>query len=229
MRACPCPQLRAFRNTLRCARRGRSLARAPRAGSDLATMNEIIRERFRESVDVSRQTLEHLCDRIAAAAELIIEAYRNGGGVFLFGNGGSAADAQHIAGELVGRFLKNRRALKAEALSTNTSVLTSLGNDFGFDGVFARQLEANACEGDIAFALTTSGNSSNIIAGLEQARKMGLKTIALTGRGGGKCAALADVLLDIPSDCTPRVQEVSVVVYHVMCELVEEQASGVGR
>ena len=185
-------------------------------------MNETIRERFRESIDVSRLTLEHLCDRIAAAAELIVEAYRNGGGVFLFGNGGSAADAQHIAGELVGRFLKERKALKAEALSTNTSVLTALGNDYGFDSVFSRQLEANAREGDIAFALTTSGNSSNIVSALGQARKMGLKTIAITGNGGGKCAELADVLLDVPSKETPRIQESTVIIYHILCELVEK-------
>ncbi|MCE5278151.1 MAG: SIS domain-containing protein [Planctomycetaceae bacterium] len=181
----------------------------------------IIRQRFEESAALARLTPEHLATRIAAAADAIIAAYRSGGGVFLFGNGGSAADAQHMAGELVGRFLKNRRALKAEALTVNSSVLTALANDFGYQSVFARQLEANAKSGDVAIALSTSGNAPSVIAAMKQAKAMGLTTIALTGRGGGQSAALADILLDVPSDQTPRVQEVSTVIYHVICELVE--------
>ena len=185
-------------------------------------MQRTIQKRFSDSLATLKQAAEHLPDRLAAAAEAIVAAYRAGGGVFLFGNGGSAADAQHIAGELVGRFLKERRALKAEALSTNTSVLTGLGNDYSFETIFARQLEANARAGDIAVGLSTSGNSPNVVAGLKRAKELGLKTIAFTGAGGGKCAAYADVLIDAPSRHTPNVQEVHVVAYHILCELVEQ-------
>lgn len=184
-------------------------------------MQEIIRQRFEESTQVAAKTLGHLGDRIAQAAGVIIAAYKSGGGVFLFGNGGSAADAQHIACELVGRFLKERRALKAEALSTNTSVLTAVANDYDQEMVFARQLEANACPGDVAIGLSTSGNSPNVVAALARASRMGLKTIAITGRGGGKCAQAVDILLDVPSELTPRVQESTTIIYHVICELVE--------
>jgi D-sedoheptulose 7-phosphate isomerase len=166
-------------------------------------------------------TQEHLGGRIEEAARLIVAAYRAGGGVFTFGNGGSAADAQHIAGELVGRFLINRPALRAEALSANTSILTAVANDFSFDRIFVRQLEANGRPGDVAWGLSTSGNSPNVVAALEFARERGLKTIALTGQGGGRCAACADVLLDVPCTCTPRVQEAGTLVYHLVCELVE--------
>ena len=180
-----------------------------------------IRQRFEQSLETTRAAMQRLAEPIAQAAEIIIDAYRKGGGVFLFGNGGSAADAQHIAGELVGRFLAERRALKAEALSTNTSVLTGLGNDYSFETIFARQLEANARPGDVAVGLSTSGNSPDVVAGLATARTIGMKTLAFTGAGGGRCAALADVLLAVPSDLTPRIQEAHMVAYHVLCELVE--------
>ncbi len=185
-------------------------------------MKETIRKRFDESAETLALAQERLTDRLARAAEIIVAAYEGGGGVFLFGNGGSAADAQHVAGELVGRFLKNRRPLKAFALSTDTSVLTAIANDFGYDAIFARQLEASARPGDVAIALTTSGNSPNVVAGLKKARELGMKTIAFTGDGGGECSALADVLLDVPSTQTPRIQEVHVVAYHILCELVEQ-------
>ncbi len=185
-------------------------------------MTEIVRKRFCESLDTLRQSAEHVVDRLTAAAEMIVTSYGCGGGVFLFGNGGSAADAQHIAGELVGRFLKERRALKAQALSTDASILTCLGNDYSYDIVFSRQLEANGVAGDVAIGLTTSGNSPNVVKGLARAREIGMKTIAFTGCGGGECAALADVLLDVPCKCaTPRIQESHVVMYHILCELVE--------
>ena len=182
---------------------------------------DVIHRRFEEHAAVLEATSRHLADKIQAAADLLVAAYRAGGGVFLFGNGGSAADAQHIAGELVGRFLKDRRALKAEALSVNTSILTALANDFSYDMIFARQLEANARPGDVAWGLSTSGNSANVVAALTYARDHGLKTIALTGEGGGRCAPLADVLLDVPSRSTPRVQEAGMLVYHLLCEIVE--------
>ena len=185
-------------------------------------MQEQIRKRFEESRAVSRLAEEHLAGRLGEAAEMIVAAYAAGGGVFLFGNGGSAADAQHIACELVGRFMLDRRALKAVALTTDTSILTAVANDFDYETVFVRQLQAVAAAGDVAIGLTTSGNSPNVVAALREARKIGMKTVAFTGAGGGKCAALADVLLDVPTDQTPRVQESHVILYHILCELVEQ-------
>jgi D-sedoheptulose 7-phosphate isomerase len=184
-------------------------------------MSKIIQKRFDEHTEVLNATIGHLGEQIQAAADLIIESYRSGGGVFLFGNGGSAADAQHIAGELVGRFLINRPALKAQALSTDTSTITCIANDFSYDEIFSRQLQANATVGDVAIGLTTSGNSKNVVAALEYAKANGIKTIAFTKTGGGKCADVADVLLDIPSEATPRVQEIGMLVYHILCEIVE--------
>jgi D-sedoheptulose 7-phosphate isomerase len=183
---------------------------------------DVIAKRFDEHAAAFDAAREHLAGPIEAAAQLIIDAYRNGGGVFLFGNGGSAADAQHIAGELVGRFLINRPALKAQALSTDTSILTCLANDFSYEEIFSRQLEANAAPGDVAFGLSTSGNSPNVVRALQYARENGMKTLAFTKAGGGKCAELADVLVDVPSEATPRVQEIGMLAYHILCEVVEK-------
>ncbi len=181
-----------------------------------------IRSRFEESVANIHLTGEHLAGKIAQAAEMIVASLSAGGGLFIFGNGGSAADAQHIAGELVGRFLAERQALRAEALSTDTSVLTCVANDYDYASIFSRQLEGKARGGDVALALSTSGNSPNILAALTAARKIGMKTIALTGSGGGQCALLADILLDVPyKGKAPRIQEAHTVIYHVLCELVE--------
>jgi D-sedoheptulose 7-phosphate isomerase len=185
-------------------------------------MKDFIDQRFEDHLDVIRRTRVELADRIQEAAELVIECYRQGGGVFLFGNGGSAADAQHIAAELVGRFLNDRPPLKAQALTTDSSIFTSVSNDYSFQDVFARQLEANATEQDLAIGLTTSGNSANVITALAKAREIGMKTIAFTGHGGGKCTELANVLLDVPSRHTPHVQETHVVIYHMICECVEQ-------
>lgn len=186
-------------------------------------MNELIRQRFAEHNAAIDATLAALGDAIQAAAQLMIDAYRAGGGVFLFGNGGSAADAQHIAGELVGRFLLNRPALKAQALSTDTSILTCVANDFSYESIFSRQLEANAQPGDVAFALSTSGNSPNVVEAMIYAKEHGMKTIAMTGQGGGKCAELADVLLAVPAPGTPRAQEAGMLIYHILCEIVEAE------
>ena len=185
-------------------------------------MIERIRRRFEESIRTTRAAGEQLADRIAVAARMLIDCYRAGGGVFLFGNGGSAADAQHIATELVGRFLAERKALKAQALSDSTTILTSIGNDYEFERVFVRQLEAGAAAGDVAIGLSTSGNSPNVVAALRRARELGLHTVAMTGAGGGRCAEHADVLLDVPATLTPRIQEAHAVVYHILCEFVEQ-------
>lgn len=184
-------------------------------------MLELIRQRFAESVEAARACEAHLAERLTGAARVILAAYKSGGGVYLFGNGGSAADAQHIAGELVGRFLQNRRALKAVALTTDTSVLTCLSNDFSYESIFARQLEALGEPGDVAVGLSTSGNSPNVVVGLRTARELEMRTIAFTGPGGGACAPVADVLLDVPAGRTPEVQQCHMILYHVLCELVE--------
>lgn len=184
-------------------------------------MNRSIESAFEQTASAIRQAGDELSGRIDQAVEIITECYRNGGGLLLFGNGGSAADAQHIACELVGRFMFDRPPLKAEALSTNTSSLTCIANDYDYHSIFARQVEANGTGRDVAVGLTTSGNSPNVVAALAKAREMGMKTIALTGHGGGQCAALADVLLDAPATLPPRIQEVHVVIYHVICEKVE--------
>jgi len=184
---------------------------------------------FDESAEVVRQAGRQLADRVAQAVELMVGCYRSGGGLLVFGNGGSAADAQHMVAELVGRLMFDRPPLKAEALSANTSSLTCLANDYSYDSVFARQIEANGLPADVAVAITTSGNSANVVAGLAKARQMGMKTIALTGPGGGKCAELADVLLDVRASHVPaRIQEAHAVIYHVMCQLVEARIFGNG-
>jgi len=184
-------------------------------------MHDDIRRLFDESLATTAAARDRTADDVARAAALIVEAYRAGHGVFAFGNGGSAADAQHIVGELAGRFLLERRPLKAQALGANTALVTSLANDYAFEAAFARELEANATAGDVAIGISTSGRSPNIVAALAKARELGLRTIALTGEGGGNCAAHADVLLDVPSRHTPRIQEAHAVLYHILCELVE--------
>ena len=188
-------------------------------------MNEdTVRRRIRESADVTDRLLagEHARD-IAAAARAISDAYRSGGKVILFGNGGSAAEAQHVAGELVGRYLKERGSLPAIALADNAAALSALGNDYGYEETFARQLEAFGREGDVAVALSTSGRSENVVRALRTARAVGLVTVALTGEDGGEVAELADHVLRVPSHETPRIQEGHTLVCHIVCELVEEE------
>ncbi|HVP27820.1 MAG TPA: D-sedoheptulose 7-phosphate isomerase [Myxococcota bacterium] len=159
---------------------------------------------------------------VARAAEIVAASLRRGGKVLLFGNGGSAADAQHLAAEWTGRLRGERAALPAIALTANTSELTALGNDYGFERVFARLVEAHGREGDVAWAISTSGNSPNVIAAVETARQRGLHTIGLTGRRGGKLAPLVDLALCVPSDDTQRIQEAHITLAHVVAELVEE-------
>ena len=158
---------------------------------------------------------------VTNAAAAIIESLRQGGRLLTFGNGGSAADAQHVAAELVGRFLRERPGLAAIALTTDTSVLTSIGNDYAFEHVFARQVEALGRDGDVAFGISTSGRSPNVIAAFDAARARGLRTIALTGGDGGAMATIVDIHINVPSDSTARVQEVHRTLLHVICDLVE--------
>lgn len=185
-------------------------------------MQEKIVSELKASIEVKNQVIKSLVPQIEQAAGLMIEALKKGNKVLFFGNGGSAADAQHLAGELIGRFLKERRSLAAIALTTDSSILTCLGNDYGFDVIFARQIEGLAKSGDIAFGLSTSGNSKNVIAGLKKAKALGCKTIGLLGGDGGLIAPLVDLALTVPSKATPRVQESHITIGHILCGLVEE-------
>jgi D-sedoheptulose 7-phosphate isomerase len=160
-------------------------------------------------------------ETIARAVDVLHDAFVSGRKLLVFGNGGSSADAQHLTSELVGRFMAERRPLPAIALTTNQAVLTAWSNDHSFDGVFARQVEALGVPGDVALAISTSGRSPNVLNGLRCARDGGLRTIGLTGAGGGKMAALCDVLLAVPLSSTARVQEVHLVTYHAICGALE--------
>jgi D-sedoheptulose 7-phosphate isomerase len=167
--------------------------------------------------------------QIVRVAELIVERLRAGNKVLVFGNGGSAADAQHFAAELVGRYRRDRQGLPALALTTDTSLLTAVGNDYGFREIFSRQVEALARQGDIAVGISTSGRSSNVIAGLRAAKKIGAYTIALLGQEYSLCAPFSDEMISIPAEETARVQEGHAVVIHVLCEIIERslfQANG---
>ena len=159
---------------------------------------------------------------VLRVVDLLGAAFRHGRRVLVFGNGGSASDAQHLASEFVGRFQKERRAVAAIALTTDTSILTSIGNDYAFDRVFARQIEALGESGDVAIGITTSGGSKNVVEAFAAAKDRGLTTVAVTGRDGGDAGRMADVHLNVPDQSTARVQEVHRTLLHVICELVEE-------
>jgi D-sedoheptulose 7-phosphate isomerase len=162
---------------------------------------------------------------LLAAAAAMVKAVRGGGKLLVFGNGGSAADAQHVAAELVGRLERRRRAIAAIALSTDTSVLTAVGNDDGFDRVFARQIEALGCREDVVLAISTSGGSTNVLAGVDAARDAGLVVVALTGRDGGELGKRADIHVNVPEQETARAQEVHRTLLHILCEMVERGAT----
>jgi len=172
-----------------------------------------------------QQYLQEQAEILTTIAELLIQAFQKGNKVFLFGNGGSAADAQHIACELSGKFYLNRNPLPAIALTTNTSSLTAIGNDYGYEEVFARQVKGLVREGDIVIGISTSGNSPNVLRGTEQAKQMGATTVAFTGQGG-KLKELTDYVLSIPSNDTPRIQEAHITAGHIICYLVEKALFG---
>ena len=177
---------------------------------------------IKDSIAVKKAVLEKQTALIERAAAMIAECFKRGDKVVLFGNGGSAADCQHLAAEFVGRYLKERRALPAIALTTDTSILTAVGNDYGFGRVFERQIEALASSGDVAIAISTSGNSQNVLLGIEKAKKLGLYTIALCGGSGGRMKTLADLAIVVPSEKTPRIQECQLMIGHIICERVDE-------
>jgi D-sedoheptulose 7-phosphate isomerase len=185
-------------------------------------MKERIQSIVADSLQVKRRYFEEHAGEVLRAASLISECFAAGGKLLLCGNGGSAADAQHIAGEFVNRFLlEERRGLPAIALSTDGGVLTCIANDMGFERIFARQVEALGAPGDVCLAISTSGNSPNVVAAVEQARAQGLKSIGLLGRDGGLLAPLCDLALIVPSRDTQRIQETHNLIGHIICELVE--------
>jgi D-sedoheptulose 7-phosphate isomerase len=182
---------------------------------------QLIEQFVSDSVRVKTQFFEENKEVIAQTAETIAHALRSGRKLLIFGNGGSAADAQHLAAEFVGRFGPERSALPAISLSTDTSILTCLGNDYGYDKVFSRQIEALGQAGDAALAISTSGNSPNVIAALETARSKGLFTVGFTGQTGGKMKDHVEVLFSVPSRHTPRIQETHIMLGHILCELID--------
>jgi D-sedoheptulose 7-phosphate isomerase len=184
-------------------------------------VDEILRI-WDEHLEVAR-ALPRLATDVAAAVDVIAGSLAAGGALMLAGNGGSAADAQHIAAELTGRFLKDRRALRALALHANGSALTAIGNDYGYDEIFARELSAHARPGDVLLAISTSGNSPNILKAIEAARAHGVVVIGLTGESGGKMRTLCDLCLCVPSDRTARIQEMHITIGHTLCQLLEER------
>jgi D-sedoheptulose 7-phosphate isomerase len=191
-----------------------------------AAREALVAGRLREAAAAHERAVSRDAAAVVDAAAAIGRALAADGKVLVFGNGGSAADAQHFVAELVGRFVKERRALAAVALSTDTSILTAIGNDNAFVRVFARQIEALGRPGDVALGITTSGVSPNVNEALKEAKGRGLVTIALTGRDGGEAGRLADVHVNVAEQATPRVQEVQITVLHALCELVEEDLEG---
>ena len=181
----------------------------------------LVQRTLDEAIALHQATAAADLKPVVQAADAIVQSLKAGGRLLVFGNGGSAADAQHVAAELVGRFQRERAALAAIALTTDTSVLTSLSNDYAYDQVFARQIEAIGRKGDIAFGISTSGRSPNVVAAFDVARTLGLRIIALTGRDGGPIGHAADIHINVASDSTARAQEVHRTLLHALCDLVE--------
>lgn len=191
-------------------------------------MNQRISQSITDSINAKQAILNNpeFLARIESAAAIITNSLRNGGKIHFCGNGGSAADAQHLAAELSGRFYFDRPPLNAEALHCNTSYLTAVGNDYGYDLIFSRLLKGTARKGDVIVGISTSGNSKNIINAFEAAKEMGVSIIAMTGETGGKMKDYADILLNVPSKDTPRIQESHIMIGHIICELVETEMFG---
>jgi D-sedoheptulose 7-phosphate isomerase len=189
-----------------------------------------MKDRMKAAFHSHREVLEalerELGPKMILVAELLVDTFRNGNKLLVMGNGGSAADAQHLAGEIVGRFKLERRGLPAIALSTDTSILTAVANDYGFDAIFSRQVEALAREGDAVIGISTSGSSSNVLSALRLAREMGCRTVGLLGKDGGSIREMVDLDLTVPGHDTPRIQEGHITIIHILCELVEEALFG---
>ena len=185
-------------------------------------MNNIIKKEFNDHIETAN-LLHKLTDDVAKASQLCIDCLRNGGKILIFGNGGSAADAQHIAAELVGRFKNVRKGLSAIALTTDTSTLTSISNDFGYQHVFDRQFEALARTGDVAIGISTSGKSDNVINTLKKAVELKCNTIGFSGNNGGEMNMICNINIVVPSDDTPRIQEMHILIGHTICHLIDQE------
>jgi D-sedoheptulose 7-phosphate isomerase len=189
------------------------------------TMNSIIKREFSEHIKTSQNTVESNAGQIETAAIICINSLKKNGKILIMGNGGSAADAQHIAAELVGRYKTERAGLPAISLTTDSSIITSIANDYGFLHVFDRQINALAKKGDVVIAISTGGTSLNVIKALVAANKLGCKTIGLSGKGGGEFNDLCDVNLIVKSNDTPRIQEMHILIGHTICHLIEQEFS----
>jgi D-sedoheptulose 7-phosphate isomerase len=186
-------------------------------------MKNIVERGFVESIEAQQRSLKNNQELLIRAATVIVEAFNNESKLMIFGNGGSAADAQHIAAEFVNRFMIERPPLPAMALTTDTSILTSVGNDYSFDDIFSKQIKALGMEGDVAWGISTGGRSANVLAGLRVARDRGLRTIGMTGSDDGKMSEVVQVLLKVDGANTARIQECHVTMAHIICELVDYQ------
>ena len=193
-------------------------------------MKNYIKDQIKKSYETKQDIYqnEELLNKIVEVCKLCVELYKGKNKTILAGNGGSAADAQHIAAELVGRYGFDRPSIPSLALTTDTSCLTAIGNDYGYDKVFSRQLEGMGQSGDIFIGISTSGNSKNIINAFEVAKQKGIKTVALVGKDGGKMAKIADIALIVPSDSTPRIQESHILIGHIICDIIEKETFGEG-
>ncbi|MEA3289716.1 MAG: D-sedoheptulose 7-phosphate isomerase [Campylobacterota bacterium] len=185
-------------------------------------MNSTIIDEFNSHLETINKVINSMQSSVSEASKMIVDTLKNGNKVLLCGNGGSAADAQHIAAELTGRYKRERRGLPGIALTTDTSALTAIGNDYGYDRVFDRQVEALANCGDLIIGISTSGNSKNVISALELARSLGCKTVGLSGRDGGDMNEVCDINLVVPSDNTPRIQEMHILIGHTICQIVDD-------
>jgi D-sedoheptulose 7-phosphate isomerase len=193
-------------------------------------MDKYISNQVEESISIKQKILENkeILDIIKIVSQKTIDIYKNGNKTLIAGNGGSAADAQHIAGEFVSKFYFDRPGLASIALTTDTSILTAIGNDYGYEKIFSRQIQANGVEGDIFIGISTSGNSKNIIEALKECKRKGIITVGLTGESGGLMNELCDFCIKVPSPETPRVQEVHILIGHIICAVVEEELFGKG-
>ena len=193
-------------------------------------VKNFINKQIKNSINVKEKILnnQELMKLIQEVALRCVEVYKNGNKTIIAGNGGSAADAQHIAGEFVSRFYFDRPGLPSIAITTDTSVLTAIGNDYGYEKVFARQVQANGVKGDMFIGISTSGNSANVIEALKECKEKGIITVGLTGETGGKMAPLCDYCIKVPSKETPRIQEAHIMIGHIICSIVEEAIFGKG-
>jgi D-sedoheptulose 7-phosphate isomerase len=185
-------------------------------------MSRKVVQAIEASIIAKREVIDRQIPLIIKIADLIVNSLQSGKKLILFGNGGSAADAQHIAAELINRFRRERKPLAALALTTDTSILTSISNDYSFDNIFSRQIEALGRRGDVAVAISTSGNSPNVLKGIDKASELGITTVGVTGEGGGKLKNHVDICFNAPSRNTARIQEVHITVAHIICDLVEK-------